>query len=511
MVIETEKYISKDAEKIIISTENYQKIISDYKTTEDEKIKLQSEVFYLKHELDKLKRAIFGSKSERFIAEDKSQLSAFELESVKAPEVKTEEITYSRIKQNTSEKKEHLRIEFPSHLLREEVIIEPIENINQAKKIGEAVTEILEYKPGLLFVKKYIRPKYLLTEESRIVIGELPSLPIPRGNAGAGLLAHITVGRYVDHLPFNRQIEQFKRQGIVLPDTTVHGWFSGISKQLEVLYEKHKEIALKSNYVQSDETPIDVLRNEKKGSTHQGYFWGYNFPLERLVLFEYSKGRGRATPVNMLKEFKGALQTDGYNAYDIFENKEQITLLACMAHARRKFDEALNNDKVRASQALSLIQDLYKIEKEAREKELSYEARKQLRIEKSTSTLNDLKLWLDKNLTEVLPKSAIAQAIKYTLGLWNRLIRYIEDGRYEIDNNLIENKIRPIAVGRKNYLFAGSDHAAQRSAMMYSFFGTCKVNNVNPYIWLKDVLERLPECKQSELENLLPQNWAKNQ
>jgi len=200
------------------------------------------------------------------------------------------------------------------------------------------------------------------------------------------------------------------------------------------------------------------------------------------------------------------LQTDGYSAYDIFENKPHITLLACMAHARRKFDESLKNDQLRAEHALGLIQDLYEIERDASDQQLNDGQRKLLRQRKSTTILEELHTWLTDEVSKVLPKSAIGQAIAYTLHLWYRLIRYVDDGKYEIDNNLIENTIRPVALGRKNYLFAGSHEGAQRAAMMYSFFGTCKVNNIEPFHWLTQVLTKIPDQSIHRLEELLPQN-----
>jgi hypothetical protein len=232
----------------------------------------------------------------------------------------------------------------------------------------------------------------------------------------------------------------------------------------------------------------------------------YYSPVERLVLFDYRKGRGREGPEELLKDYRGALQADGYSAYEYFEKQPGITLLACIAHARRKFDESLKNDKTRAEYVLELIQELYAIERQAREGQMDGDQRKVLRQENATVKLEELHRWLNENITQVLPKSAIGQAIAYTLHLWPRLIRYLDDGRYEIDNNLIENSIRPVALGRKNYLFAGSHEGAQRAAMMYSFFATCKINDIEPFEWLTKVLTRIPDHSIQRLEELLPHN-----
>jgi transposase len=395
----------------------------------------------------------------------------------------------------------------PAHLPRTTVVIEPKENIEGAKKIGEEITEVLEYTPGKLFVKQYIRPKFLLPIEKKIVIGQLPSLPIPRGNVGASLLAFIIVSKFVDHLPFYRQVKIFKRQNVNIAETTINGWFRVGCELLNPLYERHRDQILQSNYIMADETPIPVLSDDKPGATHSGYIWAYYDPINKNALFDYQETRSGKCPTQMLKAFIGAVQSDGYNAYNAFEKQEGIILLACMAHARRKFEDALSNDKTRAEQMLKLMQLLYDVEREAREQDFSFEKRYELRQEKSIPILNEMEVWLKENIIKVLPKSAIGKAIAYTLTLWKRLIRYVDDGKYEIDNNLIENSIRPIALGRKNYLFAGSHEAAQRIAMIYSFMGTCKLQEVEPYAWLCDVLTKLPDTKQSELSNLLPSNW----
>jgi hypothetical protein len=349
-----------------------------------------------------------------------------------------------------------------------------------------------------------------LPQDGGILIGELPSLPIPKGNAGPGLLAHLTVSKFVDHLPFYRQSQMFKREGIEIAESTINGWFTAICNLLEPLYGKLCDKIIKSSYLMVDETPIPVLTKDKPGSTHKGYHWVYYSPLDKLVCFDYRKGRGRDGPVDFLKNYRGTIQSDGYTAYDVFDKPGEITLLACMAHARRKFDEALQNDPEAARYVLTEMQKLYEVERQARELNLSFDDRKSLRIEKSLPVLNDLEKWMKEKIVEVLPKSAIGIAISYTLGLWNRLIRYLDDGRYEIDNNLVENSIRPVALGRKNYLFAGSHEGAERAAMMYSFLGTCKKNDINYFTWLKDILERIPEHKANRLEELLPGEWIKH-
>ena len=482
---------------VLLPMELYNQILSREREHE-------AEIMYLKQELAQLKRMIFGSKSERHIGGDPSQLSlGLGAEPVEYPEKETEQITYSRGKSD-NKKGSAVRLALPSHLHREEHIIEPQEDFTGARKIGEVVTEILEYTPGKFYVERYVRPKYVLPREEKIVIGELPSLPIPRGNAGAGLLSHLLVSKFTDHLPFYRQVQQFKRQDIDIAESTISGWFTASCRLLEPLYERLVIRTRGSNYLMADETPIPVQTKDKPGSTHKGYHWVYYAPLEKLVCFDYRKGRGREGPEEFLEHFRGMLQTDGYGAYSIYEKREGITLFGCIAHSRRKFESAKENDPKRAQYVLERMQELYMTEREARENGLSFEQRKDLRVKQSLPVLQNLERWMKEQLPDVLPKSSIGQAISYTLGLWNRLIRYIDNGQVEIDNNLIENSIRPVAIGKKNYMFAGSHEAAQQAAMMYSFLGTCKINNIEPYSWLKTTLSRISDQSIQNLDELLP-------
>ncbi len=313
-------------------------------------------------------------------------------------------------------------------------------------------------------------------EQTKITIAGLPSLPIPRGNAGAGILAHILVSKFVDHLPFYRQKQIFKRQGVVIAESTINGWFNATTTLLEPLYEVLKKQLLSTGYIMADETPLPVLTKDKPGATHKGYHWVYYDPVNKLVLFDYQKTRSREGPDKMLEKYSGYLQTDGYGAYSHFGNQKNITLLACMAHARRKFEHAKDNDPERAKQALLLFQKLYAVERKAKESQMDFEQIKALRQAEAVSVLNEMVAWLKEHLYQVLPKSTIGEAIAYTLKLWPRLKRYVEDGHFRIDNNLIENSIRPVALGRKNYLFAGSHHGAQQAAIVYSLLATCKIN-----------------------------------
>lgn len=463
----------------------------------------------LRHELDQLKRLVFGSRHERFVpATPQEQLVlGLAVEPKQADTVvAVQTIEYTRKKKETTEKIQTGRMKLPADLPREQVILEPTEDVSGLRKIGEEITEELERIPGKLFVRQYVRPKYAKPQGEGVVIADLPSRPIDKGIPGPGLLAQIVIDKYTDHLPVYRQLQRFEREGIKLSSSTLTDWIAGTCALLEPLYEALKRQVLSADYIQADETPIKVLDKSKKGTTHRGYHWVYHAPLKKIVLFDYREGRGREGPNEILKDFKGWLQTDGYAVYEDFNSRADITLFHCMAHARRKFDEAKDNDLARAEYALTEIQKLYAIERQARDNNLTSEQRHALRQEKSLPVLTELKSWMLENYKSVLPKSTIGMALHYSLERFDKLMLYATNGHLEIDNNLVENAIRPIAVGRKNYLFAGSHNGAARAAMLYSFLGTCKINDVNPFVWLRETLEKIPTHPVNKLTDLLPCN-----
>ncbi len=460
----------------------------------------------LSDELAELKRLIFGSKSERFVGDHAIQPGLFELPLAEEPMPQTEHISYDRTKPS-KQKAKPVRAEIPADLLREEIVIEPDPIPEGSKRIGEQITETLEIKPMVVYVKRIVRPKYALPGGEGVLIADLPSQPIPRGNAGASLLAHLQVSKWVDHLPYYRQIAIFKRHGIKISSSTINDWFNSTCELLRPLYDCLVNTILKQPYLQADETPIKVLDSNKKKATHTGYHWVYHAPWIEMVAFDYQPTRSAAGPANFLKHYKGVLQTDGYAGYNkiaFSKSGKPITLLGCMAHARRYFEKALDNDKARAEWMLKKMQWLYEIEAQLREHQIPTYHKHDLRQREALPVLHEMKQWMQEQIQQVPPKSKIAKAMAYSLNLWDRLIRYTENGDYLIDNNLIENTIRPVALGRKNYLFAGSHNAAQNAAMMYSFFGTCKLQKIEPYHWLTTTLERIPNHKINRLAELLP-------
>ena len=464
----------------------------------------------VKEELAQLKRLIFGQKRERFVPLVDEQQLAITLneESPAAPPAPTTTITYTRRQKKSSPTKLPSRNPLPAHLRREEIHLEPEGDVSGLKKIGEEITEELEFVPPELYVKKYIRTKYVKPEGEGIVIAALPSRPIEKGIAGSGLLAHVLISKFVDHLPLYRQQQQLRRQKVEIAESTLGGWVKACGEALLPLYETQRARVQQASYLMVDETPLPVLDRIKRGKTHLGYHWVYYDPIAKLVLFDYRPGRSRAGPNEMLKNFRGYLQCDGYTGYEDILARAGVVGVGCFAHARRHFEQAQDSDRERAEWMLVKLQALYRLERQAREAQMSFDERHALRQEHALPLLQEIRAWLGTNSIAVLPKSAIGKAIGYMLGQWSKLEAYTRDGRLEIDNNLVENAIRPIALGRKNYLFAGSHEGAKRAAIIYSLVATAKLHNVEPFAYLKDVLTRIPDYPHHKLADLLPQNWV---
>lgn len=460
---------------------------------------------YLESQLAMYKRMQFGQKRERFESDPNQTMLPFQADPavVKMQEQQTKEnIEYVRKRPN-----HHGRAKLPAHLPVEEVEIYPEGDLSGMVCIGEEVTEELECEPARFFIKRYIRYKYAAKDAQGVKIGSLPERVIDKGIAGSGLLASILVDKYVDHLPLYRQKQRFARENIQIASSTIDGWTKEALLKLEPLYEQLVFDTKSKGYLQVDETPIKVLDSDKKGAAHQGYYWVYHAPLEGTVLFDYSPTRGQLAPLPILGNFKGYLQTDGYVVYEKYARSKNITHLACWAHARREFEKSLDNDRPRAEKALTLIQKLYAIERVARESQLDATSIKELRLEESLPIINEMGKWFFQEIKNTLPKSQIGKAMAYAYARWDALSAYLYDGALQIDNNLVENAIRPACLGRKNYLFAGSHEAAQRAAMVYSFFAICKKHEVNPFQWLKHTLENIMCINHKNIKDLYPQNF----
>lgn len=468
---------------------------------------LIDEVTQLKHQVALLQKLVFGPRSDRFKlpAEVPNNQLSLGVSSKPLAEVEVRKTTikeHDRTKVKLEAKKHPGRNPLPSSLRREEIIIEPTEEVSGCIRLDDEVTEVLEVKAAEFYVKRYIRHKYVRKEGEGIAIGKLPNRAIEKGIPGASVLAMLIIGKFVDHLPIYRQIAIFKRSGIGLHYNTVLDWTNQGLDILAPLYDQLRRKILTSHYLQADETGIKVLDSEKKGSAHQGYLWAYRDVLENLVLFEYQRGRNKEGPAKMLKDFKGFLQTDGYAAYDQFYHREGVQMLHCMAHARRYFNEAEDNDKQRSVYAMQVFGDVYEIERQIRD--LSADERRKSRQEVTLPKLKAFHAWMTEQYRAVTPKSPIGKALEYSLKRWRELELFTTDGQLEIDNNKIENEIRPIALGRKNFLFAGSHESAQRIAMIYSLLASCKASGIDPLKWLTQALEELPNRTVNETGDLLP-------
>ncbi|MFC3562503.1 IS66 family transposase [Pedobacter jamesrossensis] len=485
-----------------LSKEDLLKIISGNRQTISGHLQ---EIDHLKEQIAMYKRMQFGQKRERFEGDPNQAMLPFGAE-LQVLEVQQEEVK-QKIEYVRKRPNHHGRAKLPSHLPVEEIEIHPEGDLTAMVCIGKEITEELECEPARFFIKRYIRFKYAAKNGEGVKIAELPERVIDKGIPGAGLLASILTDKYMDHLPLYRQKQRFAREDIQIAASTIEGWTRQSLEKLEPLYHQLVFDIKTKGYLQVDETPIRVMDSDKKGACHQGYYWVYHSPLDGTVLFDYSPTRGSSAPLPILSNFKGYLQTDGYVVYQKYARSKDITHLACWAHSRREFERALDNDRPRAEKALLMIQKLYAVERKIRENGMTANAAKDLRLEESLPIINELGKWIFEEIKTTLPKSQIGKAMAYAYARWDALSTYLYDGALQIDNNLCENALRPISLGRKNYLFAGSHEAAQRSAMIYSFFAICKKHEVNPYKWLKYTLENIMSINHKKIKELYPQNF----
>ncbi|XP_014680377.1 PREDICTED: uncharacterized protein y4jD-like [Priapulus caudatus] len=392
----------------------------------------------------------------------------------------------------------------------------------QKSCIGEETSEQLDIIPAVIQVLVHARLKYACKDcESGITIAALPPQPIPKSNASAGLLAHIATAKYQDGLPLYRMEAIFKRLNIHLPRNTQANWMIKGAQLLQPLYNLLNDHLLDSGYVHMDETRVQVLKEPDKLARSLSYMWvrrtgdpNLGDPRQTVVLFDYRASRSASVVDELLGDYQGYLQTDDYVGYHKTGLREGITHLGCMAHARRKFIEAQKvapsaKGKVsKADMAVSLIKGLYQIESVIKDENPNQ--RMLVRQEKSVPQLAKLRKWLDKSLIHTPPKSKAGAAMAYLHKNWAKLAAYTKDGRLNIDNNPVENAIRPFAIGRKNWMFSNSQEGAKASAMLYSIIETAKANGLEPYAYLKLLFTKLPSCETVEdVEELLPWNALK--
>jgi len=462
----------------------------------------------LRNQLEWLKRQVFGQKTERYIPSDDNQLAlALGVPESNLPE-KTETIIYDRKVPGRSTP--HGREEIPAHLPRNEIVIMPQEDVAGMERIGEKVTEQLEYTPPKYSVNKYVRPVFAgdINGERTVVCGELPKLCSDKGKYGASIIAHAVVSKFEDHSPIYRLQKIIARDsGVVIPESSLDTFPEIAAFWLEPIARKCAAMVMGSGYIQADESTLKVMIKPTNGKSTTGQMWVRNAPELHIVVFDYDRHRNGTVANNLLGGYQGILQTDGLGAYHQFTKSDVIVHAGCHAHARRGFDESKSSDHERATHALDIYQKLFAIEKDAKSLSLPPGDRLKLRQEKSGPIVAEFKLWLDAEIRNVRPKSPIGKAILYCLNRWYELTRFLEDGRIEISNNLVENCIRPLAIGRKNWMFAGSPEAAHRMGILLTIIGTCRLLGVNSFQYLAHVLAELPKRMNRDIDDLLPWNW----
>jgi transposase len=467
---------------------------------------LQVENHLLRKKLELFLKRYFGGPKNESLDPKQLELLLAGLTAMSAPTPVAEQQTPTRATVAPRSPRQPL----PAHLETERVVLEPAEVQQQPtgwRKLGEEVTEELDWKPAKFIKRLYIRPKY--ANADRIVIAPLPARLIEKGLPGAGLLTQVIVSKYEDHLPLYRQEKIYReRHGVNLSRQTLCGWVEAAADWLAPIYREMKVALVAQDYLQADETPIRYLDPDVKGKSQSGWLWTYSQPRGDVV-FDWNVSRSREGPRAFLKSFRGQLQTDGYGVYESLarERGDDLILIGCWAHARRGFHEALGEGRS-VAWLVGQIGQLYAVEKQLRERNAGPQLRAAVRAWQSRPVLNRLRRALEVVRRRVLPKSLLGQAIDYTLGRWEALTRYVTDGRLEIDNNLCENAIRPTAIGKKNFLFIGHPEAGQRSAVIYSVLGSCRRHGINPAEYLQDVFERLPKAKTSDVPALTPAAWA---
>ena len=471
---------------------------------------------HLKLMVEKYRHMIFGARSEKIVL--KLEQLEFELEEHETVLAEAEAFA-DRVSPEKQPKPRPERKPLPEHLEREVVMHDAGGDCcpdcgAHLRQFGEDVSEQLEYVPESFKVIRYVRPKYTCTGCDRIVEAPAPSRPVERGLAGPGLLAHVIVSKFADHLPLYRQSEIYSRQGVEISRSTLAGWVGAASDLLGPLVDAVQKHVLAGHKLHADDTPIPVL-SPGNGKTKTGRLWTYvrddrpaGEQTAPAVWFAYSEDRKGEHPRHHLKNFKGALQADAYAGFHHLYS-EDVYEAACWAHARRKFHEIhIAHESPTTTEALARIGALYAIEDEIRGKPA--DLRLSIRQSRARPLLDELHNWMEKTLRKLSAKSETAGAIRYSLSRWRALTRYTEDGRLEIDNSAAERALRAVALGRKNFLFAGSDSGGERAAAMYTLIGSAKLNGLDPELYLRTVLTQIADHPVTQIHDLLPWNMAES-
>lgn len=475
---------------------------------------LKDTITSLQSQMAWFRRKLFGSMSEKHLGISPSSLepslfdTALPEEEQRALDAEVASMEERNAK--TIEVKSHKReVRKPvySDLPVKETHIYPSDiNMDEYDEIGVETTDSLAIVPARIYIKRIVRHKMVLKSSLQIkdpdrgafAIAPLPEAPLHKSMASESLLADILINKYIYHLPFYRQIQKYKELGLVLSDSTIGDWFAAVCSKLRPLYDALRSDIMSRDYIQVDESTLPVIDNEKHRAV-KGYMWAVRDAVVGSVYFHYDHGsRSGETARRLLGGYRGAVQTDGYEVYGSFENSPGKMLIGCWAHARRKFVEAMDEDKRHASEAIVYIGKLYELESRMKDEGLDADAVKERRQKDAYPIIRDFETWMNSVAGLFRPKSRMGAAIVYTYSLLPRLSRYVLDGKYNIDNNGVENAIRPLAIGRKNYLFCGNHDAAVRAAIVYSLFSCCKAAGISEREWLEDILVRIGSAKTNE-------------
>lgn len=474
---------------------------------------LRQENRLLRQKMDYLIKKYFGGNKSEKMTPGQLELLMAGMETPSVVESSAENPGEETSKTGTREKKaKGGRRSLPSHLETEEIVIEPPEvkeSPESWKHIGNEVTEELDLIPSKFIKRLYIRRKYVSqTQKDLIVIGDLPNRWIDKGIPGVGLLSHVILSKFADHLPLYRQEKIFaERYGVEISRKRMADWMRVSADWFKPIYEVMRRNLIQGDYLQVDETPIRYLDRDEIEGSRQGYLWSYGKPGGDVV-FDWRTGRSRDGPEKFLGDFKGLLQADGYSVYgSLARQNKEMTLIGCWAHARRKFVEALDESPRRAGLFVRWIGHLYQTERHLRKMRAGHPSRLAYRQSQNAMTLSLMEKTLQLLKPRVLPQSMLGKAIGYALGQWECLKRAFDYGEVEIDNNRCENSIRPSALGKKNWLFVGHPDAGWRTAVIYSILGSCRRHGIEPQEYLTDVLTRLPNMKIAEVATLTPSNW----
>jgi len=468
-------------------------------------------------QIEELRKQLFGPKADHLTPEQEDQLKQLNQDlqdEDQRPAPVSDQILEDedRASRRRRQRLQRRRRPLPEHLETETVIIEPEVKTcpccgKPLQKIGEEISEELDVIPAKLIRRRTIRPKFACPcGEAGVSIAPMPPRLIPQSRLGFGLGVHIVLSRFDDHLSYYRLEQQFEeRHGIRIPRQQMLQWVEPIAELLRPVYDRMWQNMLVGRYLQVDETPVQVMDPDVKGKTARGYLWFYAVP-EGDVILDFHRSRGLFPVQQRLKNFVGTIQTDAYEVYQSLERKEPlIDRIGCLAHARRRFYEALKENLPDAVWFISQIRLLYKIEDQVRE--LDGTERQTFRQQNAPSIWKGLQSKAEELKPKLLPKSTMGKAISYFLDEYQALTGYLRDPRYRIDNNLVENAIRPTAVGRKRWLFIGHPAAGWRSAVIYSILVSCRRRGIDPEDYLADVLRRLPQQKITQIDELLPANW----